>query len=79
MIIMETLLQATDGTGGGKCGFGAPDLKLETGKHCLTTWSASTAMRPNRSCVHCFKYTPASPSCESGPALFPMTAKPFTN
>lgn len=32
------------GTGGGKCGFGAPDLKLEAGKHYLATWSSSTAM-----------------------------------
>ncbi|WP_081951553.1 hypothetical protein [Pseudomonas cremoricolorata] len=32
------------GTGGGKCGFGAPALNLEAGKHYLATWSSSTSV-----------------------------------
>ncbi|MCJ8206745.1 hypothetical protein [Pseudomonas sp. RGM2987] len=33
------------GTGGGKCGFGAPDINLEAGKHYLATWSSSTSVK----------------------------------
>jgi hypothetical protein len=32
------------GTGGGKCGFSAPDIRLEAGKRYLATWSSSTSM-----------------------------------
>lgn len=30
------------GTGGGKCGFGAPNLNLEAGKRYLAAWSSTT-------------------------------------
>ncbi|WP_259696960.1 hypothetical protein [Pseudomonas brassicacearum] len=33
------------GTGGGKCGFSAPDIQLEAGKRYLATWSSSTAIK----------------------------------
>lgn len=32
------------GTGGGKCGLGAPNLNLEAGKRYLATWSSSTSV-----------------------------------
>lgn len=33
------------GTGGGQCGFSAPNLSLEAGKRYIATWSSTTDIK----------------------------------